>query len=72
MYAADIPIYEMLEINDEIRELINGNAAEAEIEKSAIKNGMKTLSDSAKEKFLSGITSFEEILPYIKINKWAV
>jgi hypothetical protein len=33
---------------------------------------MKTLSDFAKEKFLSGITSFEEILPYIKINKWAV
>ena len=59
----------MLEINDEIRRLINGNAAESEIEKSAIKNGMKTLSDSAKEKFLSGVTSLEEILPYIKSNK---
>ncbi len=68
-YKGRIPIYEMLEINDEIRGLINGNAAESEIEKSAIKNGMKTLSDSAKEKFLSGVTSLEEILPYIKSNK---
>ncbi|MGC8554796.1 MAG: GspE/PulE family protein [Candidatus Acidulodesulfobacterium sp.] len=65
-YKGRIPIYEMLEINDEIRGLINGNASESEIERSAIKNGMKTLSDSAKEKFLSGVTSLEEILPYIK------
>ncbi len=68
-YKGRIPIYEMLEINDEIRGLINGNASESEIEKSAIKNGMKTLSDSAKEKFLSGVTSLEEILPYIKSSK---
>lgn len=70
-YRGRVPIYEMLDITEEIRELINNNAPESEIKKIAVKNGMKTLADSAKEKFLGGITSLEEILPYLntKINQ---
>ncbi len=70
-YKGRVPIYEMLDVTDEIRGLINSNPAESEIEKIAVKNGMKTLADSAKEKFLEGVTSFEEILPYLntKINR---
>ena len=67
-YKGRLPIYEMLEVNDEIKGMINDNADESDIKKTAMKNGMKTLSDSAKEKFLSGVTSLEEILPYIKRN----
>ncbi|MHB8232013.1 MAG: GspE/PulE family protein [bacterium] len=68
-YKGRIPIYEMLEITEEIRELISNNAAESEIEKAAVKNDMKTLADSAREKFFGGITSFEEIAPYLNIKK---
>ena len=56
----------MLNITEEIKELINRGASESEIEKLGIEQGMKTLADSAKEKFLEGITSLEEILPYLK------
>ncbi|RZD15948.1 MAG: type II secretion system protein GspE [Candidatus Acididesulfobacter guangdongensis] len=64
-YKGRVPIYEMLNITHEISEMINNNATESEIEMIAVKNGMKTLSDSAKEKFFSGITSLEEIFPYL-------
>ena len=67
-YKGRTPIYEMLNITEEIRELINRGAPESEIEKLGIEQGMKTLADSAKEKFLSGITSLEEILPYINMK----
>jgi type IV pilus assembly protein PilB len=67
-YRGRVPIYEMLDITEEIRGLINNNAPESEIKKIAVKNGMETLADSAKEKFLSGITSLEEILPYLNIK----
>ncbi|MDA8401893.1 MAG: ATPase, T2SS/T4P/T4SS family [Deltaproteobacteria bacterium] len=65
-YKGRTPIYEMLNITEEIKELINKGASESEIEKLGIEQGMKTLADSAKEKFLEGITSLEEILPYLK------
>ena len=67
-YKGRVPIYEMLYVTENIKELINNNANESEIEKTAVSQNMKTLSDSAKEKFLTGITSLEEILPYLDIK----
>jgi type IV pilus assembly protein PilB len=68
-YKGRVPIYEILNITEEIRELINKSADESEIEKAAIRSGMKTLADTAKEKFFCGITSFEEILPYLTVRQ---
>ncbi len=67
-YKGRIPIYEMLYVSENIKELINNSAAESELERAAISQGMKTLSDSAKEKFFTGITSLEEILPYLNVK----
>ncbi len=64
-YRGRIAIYEVLNITDDIRELIYKNANQLEIEQTAIKNGMITLAQAAKEKFLAGITSLDEILQYI-------
>ncbi|MHB1645586.1 MAG: type IV-A pilus assembly ATPase PilB [Candidatus Acididesulfobacter diazotrophicus] len=68
-YKGRIAIYEVLTVTDDIKDLIYKNANEFEIENLAVKNHkMITLSESAKEKFISGITSLEEILQYLKTN----
>ncbi|MHB1680090.1 MAG: type IV-A pilus assembly ATPase PilB [bacterium] len=68
-YKGRIAIYEVLTVTDDIKDLIYKNANEFEIENLAVKNHkMITLSESAKEKFTSGITSLDEILQYLKTN----
>lgn len=64
-YKGRIAIYEVLNVRDGIKGLIYKDANESEIEKLAIKNGMTTLNQSAKEKFLEGITSLQEIIQYM-------
>lgn len=64
-YKGRIAIYEVLNVGDDIKNKIYKNANEFEIEKLAVKNGMKTLKESAKDKFLNGITSLEEIIQYM-------
>lgn len=66
-YKGRIAIYEVLNVTDNIKNLIYKNANEFEIEQVAIKEGMITLGKSAKEKFVSGITSLDEILQYVDV-----
>ncbi len=61
-YKGRIGIYEIMEVTDEIRELILNNAPDVEIKKTAIKNGMSTLRQSALRKMLAGVTTIEEVL----------
>ena len=65
-YKGRVAIYEVLNVRDEIKNLIYENANEFEIDKLAIKLGMKTLRQSAKEKFLEGTTSLSEIIQYME------
>ncbi|MDA8272710.1 MAG: type IV-A pilus assembly ATPase PilB [Deltaproteobacteria bacterium] len=65
-YKGRVAIYEVLNVRDEIKNLIYENANEFEIDKLAIKLGMKTLLQSAKEKFLEGTTSLSEIIQYME------
>ncbi|MCL4497731.1 MAG: type IV-A pilus assembly ATPase PilB [Deltaproteobacteria bacterium] len=65
-YKGRVAIYEVLNVRDEIKNLIYENANEFEIDKLAIKLGMKTLQQSAKEKFLEGTTSLSEIIQYME------
>ena len=60
-------LYEILEINDFIREAIMRRADAGEIKKIAIKNGMTTLLEDGFRKALAGYTTIEEILRVVKL-----
>ena len=61
-YFGRTSIYELIVLDEEIRELIISKASSNIIKETAIKKGMKTLKDSGLEKVLQGITTIEEVL----------
>lgn len=61
-YKGRVGIYEIMNINHEIREMIDSNKSEREIEEAAVKNGMVRLRDACIKKVLAGITTVEEML----------
>jgi len=61
-YYGRTSIYELVVLDEEIRELIISKASSNIIKETAIKKGMKTLKDSGLEKALQGITTIEEVL----------
>jgi len=61
-YTGRIGIYELLEIEDNIRELIMANANAKAIKQRAVENGMTTMLDDGIRKILAGITTVEEVL----------
>ena len=61
-YTGRIAIFEILEINDEIRHIINKGGTEQDIKQAAYKYGFKTLVQDGFEKVIQGITTTEEVL----------
>jgi len=61
-YKGRIGLYEVMEIDDEIRELIMVGAATSELRMKSIEKGMLTLRKSGIQKIKEGITSIEEVL----------
>jgi type II secretory ATPase GspE/PulE/Tfp pilus assembly ATPase PilB-like protein len=61
-YYDRMGIYEILEINDFIRDAIIRRADAGEIKKLAVKNGMITLLEDGFRKAVAGYTTIEEIL----------
>ena len=61
-YFGRIGIFEIMPVSDEIRHLIHTNAGAQEIKKTALKEGMHTLRESAIAKMKAGITTFEEVI----------
>lgn len=61
-YKGRTAVYEILELNDEIKGLATSKATSSEIKAAAIKNGMSTLRWEAFKKFELGLTSLEEII----------
>lgn len=61
-YFGRVGIYEVLEMNDFIREAIMRRADASEIKKIAVKNGMVTLLEDGYKKALAGMTTIEEII----------
>lgn len=57
-----IAIYELLVVNDSIKELIIKRAPSGQIKKEAIRHGMRTLRQDGWQKLLAGLTTPEEIL----------
>ena len=61
-YIGRTGIYEILEVSNEIRELINEGANADEIRKVAVKQGMKTLRSHAVHLVEEGISTVEEAI----------
>ncbi|MDH5720913.1 MAG: type II secretion system ATPase GspE [Spirochaetia bacterium] len=61
-YKGRVGIYELLFVNDKIRELIVKNASIDELKTAAIKSGMMTLREAALRKVVDGQTCLEEAL----------
>lgn len=61
-YYGRTGIFELLIIDEEIRELILKRASVSEIKKTGLKKGMKTLRMDGIEKVKKGLTTFTEVL----------
>ncbi len=61
-YTGRIGIFELMELNDEIRKLIMANADASELAKAAIRNGMRTLREDGWMKVRQGVTTADEVL----------
>ncbi len=61
-YRGRVGIYELLEINEEIRNMVYYRKSSDEIRKRAIEIGMRSLYHSGVEKMKQGLTSLEEVL----------
>jgi type IV pilus assembly protein PilB len=64
-----IAIHEVLEVNDDIRELICVRASEQAIRKAAKQAGMRTLFEDGLEKAAQGLTTLEELLRVVAADE---
>ena len=60
-YKGRLAIFEMVELNNEIRELAFAKSPITEIRKASIASGMRTLREDGKIKIFNGITTPEEV-----------
>jgi type IV pilus assembly protein PilB len=60
-YKGRCGLYEVMEIDDEIRELVLVGASAVELKKKAIERGMYTLRRSGLVKIMEGVTTLEEV-----------
>ncbi|MBN2096826.1 type II/IV secretion system protein [Candidatus Peregrinibacteria bacterium] len=65
-YKGRIGLYEVLEMNDDIKKIVLRGGSSDEIEDIAVQNGMVTMLENGIEKALSGKTSLEEVIRVIK------
>jgi type IV pilus assembly protein PilB len=64
-YHGRLGIYEVMEIDDDIRAAVVRKADSDEIKRIAVKNGMTTMIEDGLKKVLEGVTTVEEILRVI-------
>lgn len=61
-YKGRVALYEVMPVKDELKELILEGASSAELKKSAIRMGMKSLRMSGLTKVAEGVTTIDEVL----------
>jgi general secretion pathway protein E len=61
-YTSRVGIFEMMDVNDEIRKLIMANADSSELTLVARRNGMRNLREDAWRKIQTGLTTVQEVL----------
>jgi len=64
-YKGRLGVYELMLINDRVRDLVLQKSSSHVIREAAIESGMKTLKDDAIAKILLGQTTLEECLRVI-------
>jgi len=67
-YYGRTALYEILPVDDPIKELIQAKASAREIERSAISRGMETMLQSGLKKVVNGITTVEELMNILTIQ----
>ncbi|MBJ80688.1 MAG: type IV-A pilus assembly ATPase PilB [Myxococcales bacterium] len=60
-YRGRVGIFEVMTIGESIKDLILNGGSTAELKTEAVRQGMKTLRQSALERFIDGTTSMEEV-----------
>jgi general secretion pathway protein E len=66
-YLGRVGIYEMLKVTDTIKQLIKTGGDQREMERLAIKEGMRTLKINGALKIASGVTTPEEVIRVVSI-----
>lgn len=66
-YCGRKSIYEILRISPDIRKMIVHGNSDGEIKEQAIKEGMRTLRDSAIAEVLNGVTTMDELTRIVEI-----
>ena len=61
-YKGRLGVYEIMQMNKEIKKLIAQGAHDLEIEEAAVRNGMKTLNQSCMGHIKNGFTTIEEFV----------
>jgi len=61
-YKGRSVIYEIMEVNDDMKNLISENKTSLEIKEMAIKQGMDSLRESGMKKSVLGVTSLDEVM----------
>jgi type IV pilus assembly protein PilB len=70
-FKGRIAIHEVLEVNDEIRELISTRGSEQAVRKAAKRAGMRTMFEDGLEKSAQGLTTLEEVLRVVSPDETA-
>jgi general secretion pathway protein E len=66
-FRGRVGIFELMELDEEMRKLILGNADATALARAARAHGMKTLPEDGWQKVLEGVTTPEEILRVTKV-----
>ncbi|HEY8022501.1 MAG TPA: type IV-A pilus assembly ATPase PilB [Thermoanaerobaculia bacterium] len=61
-YKGRLALYEVMEVEDEIRELVLSGASAYDLRQKAIQNGMITLRESGLQKIRDGVTTIDEVV----------
>ncbi|RDI21883.1 general secretion pathway protein E [Pseudacidovorax intermedius] len=61
-YYGRVPVYEVLAINDELADLIAGDARRAELRRAAERSGFRDIESCAKRRVVDGATTCDEIV----------
>jgi len=61
-YKGRIGLYEVMEVNDNVRDLILAGASSTELRQQALEDGMVSLRGSGLQKIRDGVTSIEEVV----------
>ena len=61
-YKGRVGLYEVLEIEDDLREMILSGGSAFELRQKAVQNGMMTLRGSGLQKIREGMTTVDEVV----------